>query len=224
MIQKFLPLDEVTLAEALKDAGYQTAFIGKWHLGPTPEYYPDQQGFDLNIGGFFGGMTPSYFSPYGIPTLTNGPKGEYLNERLTTEAEKFLDHAAKQDRPFLLYFAHYAVHIPLQARPEVVKKYEAKAAKLDKNGPEFITDHGRQVRQIQDHAVYAAMVESLDDSVGRVMKKLKELNLETNTIVIYTSDNGGLSTAEGMPTSNLPLRGGKGWGFEGGVRETLIIR
>jgi len=223
-IQKFLPLEEVTIAEALKDAGYQTAFIGKWHLGATTNYYPEHQGFDLNIGGFFGGMTPSYFSPYGIPTLPNGPKGEYLNDRLTDEAVKFLDQAARQDKPFLLYLAHYAVHIPLQAKPEAVEKYKAKAAKLDQSGPEFLPDHGRQVRQIQNHPVYGAMVESMDASVGRVLAELKALNLETNTIVIFTADNGGLSTAEGSPTSNLPLRGGKGWGFEGGTREPLIVR
>jgi len=221
-IQQFLPLEEVTIAEALKDAGYQTAFIGKWHLGATTNCYPEHQGFDLNLGGFFGGMTPSYFSPYGIPTLADGPKGENLNERLADEAGKFMEQS--KDKPFLLYIAHYAVHTPLQAKPEVIEKYKAKAAKLDKSGPEFLSDHGRQVRQIQNHPIYGAMVESMDESVGRVMAKLKELNLETNTIVIFTSDNGGLSTAEGTPTSNLPLRTGKGWAYEGGTREPLIVR
>lgn len=220
--QKFLPLSEVTLAEALKEGGYATAFIGKWHLGEETNHFPEHQGFDLNIGGCGKGHPPSYFSPYGIPTLKDGPKGEYLNERLTEEAVKFMEQA--KDKPFLLYFSHYAVHTPLQAKPEVIEKYKAKAAKFPAAGPEFLPDRGRNVRQIQNHPIYGAMMEGLDDSVGRVMDKLKELGLESNTIIIFTSDNGGLSTAEGTPTSNLPLRAGKGWAFEGGVREPLLIK
>jgi len=220
--QKFLPLEEFTWAEALQAAGYQTAFIGKWHLGASSNYWPEHQGFDLNLGGCGRGHPPSYFSPYDIPNLPDGPKGEYLNERLTDEALKFLDRA--RGKPFLLYFAHYAVHTPLQARPEVIKKYQTKAAHLARSGPEFLPDHGRLVRQIQNHPVYGAMMESLDDSVGRVLNKLAALGLETNTIVIFTSDNGGLATAEGTPTSNLPLRAGKGWDYEGGLREPLIVR
>ena len=221
--QKFLPLEEVTVAEALKAGGYQTAFIGKWHLGDATNYFPEHQGFDVNIGGGSMGHPPSYFSPYGIPTLTDGPAGEYLNDRLTDEAVKFLEHAAKQDEPFLLYFAEYAVHTPLQARPEAIEKYKAKAAKLSAGAEKFGIEHEFKVRQVQNHPVYGAMVESLDTSVGRVLDKLKELGLETNTVVIFTSDNGGLSTAEGSPTSNLPLRAGKGWGYEGGVREPLLV-
>jgi arylsulfatase A-like enzyme len=220
--QKFLPLSEVTLAEAMKEGGYATAFIGKWHLGEETNYFPEHQGFDLNIGGCGKGHPPSYFSPYGIPTLKDGPKGEYLNERLTEEAVKFMEQA--KDKPFLLYFSHYAVHTPLQAKPEVIEKYKAKAAKLPAAGPEFLPDRGRNVRQIQNHPIYGAMMEGLDDSVGRVMDKLRELGLESNTVIIFTSDNGGLSTAEGTPTSNLPLRAGKGWAFEGGVREPLLIK
>ena len=219
--QMFLPLEEFTLAEALKEAGYQTAFFGKWHLGESTNYWPEHQGFDLNIGGCGRGHPPSYFNPYGIPNLPDGPKGEYLNERLTDEALKFMERA--KGKPFLLYFSHYAVHTPLQAKPAAIEKYKAKAAKTAKSGPEFLPDHGRQVRQVQNHPVYGAMVESLDESVGRVLNKLKELGLESNTIVIFTSDNGGLSTAEGTPTSNQPLRTGKGWGYEGGVREPLIV-
>jgi arylsulfatase A-like enzyme len=115
--QKFLPLSEVTLAEALKEGGYATAFIGKWHLGEETNHFPEHQGFDLNIGGCGKGHPPSYFSPYGIPTLKDGPKGEYLNERLTEEAAKFMEQA--KDKPFLLYFSHYAVHTPLQAKPDL---------------------------------------------------------------------------------------------------------
>jgi arylsulfatase A-like enzyme len=222
--QKFLPLEEVTLAEALKEAGYQTAFIGKWHLGAATNYWPTQQGFALNIAGCAAGRPPSYFSPYKLPNLPDGPPGEYLNDRLTDEALKFLTRAAEDKNPFLLYFSHYAVHTPLQAKPEVIEKYKAKAAKLDPSRKTFLPDRGRDVRQIQDHPVYGAMMESLDGSVGRVMARLKELNLETNTIVIFTSDNGGLSTAEGSPTANLPLRTGKGWPYEGGVREPLLVK
>lgn len=218
--QMFLPLEEVTLVEALRDAGYQTAFVGKWHLGESTNYWPTQQGFDINIGGSRVGSPGRYFSPYGLSNLTDGPPGEYLNERLTTEALKILDRAAENKKPFLLYFSQYAVHTPLQAKPEVIEKYKAKAAKLKLSRETFLPDHGRQVRQVQDHAVYAAMVESLDDSVGRVLNKLKELNLETNTIVIFTSDNGGLSTAEGSPTANLPLRTGKGWGCRSDIAKT----
>ncbi len=222
--QIFLPLEEVTLAEALRDAGYQTAFVGKWHLGESTNHWPTQQGFDVNIGGGRAGSPGTYFSPYRLPNLPDGPTGEYLNERLTDEALKFVTRAAENKKPFLLYFSQYAVHTPLQAKPEVVEKYKTKAAKLDAAREIFLPDHGRPVRQVQDHPVYGAMVESLDDSVGRVMARLKELNLETNTIVIFTSDNGGLSTAEGSPTANLPLRTGKGWAYEGGVREPLLIK
>lgn len=223
-IQMFLPLEEDTLGEALKAAGYQTAFIGKWHLGSETNYYPEHQGFDLNIGGCGSGHPPSYFSPYGIRTLPDGPKGEYLNDRLTDEALKFMDRAAQKKAPFLLYFSHYAVHTPLQAKAGGIEKYKAKAAKLDLSGPEYITDHGRQVRQIQNHPIYGAMMESLDESVGRVLEKLVQLGMEANTIVVFTSDNGGLSTSEGTPTSNLPLRAGKGWNYEGGIREPLLIK
>ncbi len=224
-IQDFLPLEEFTVAEALKEAGYRTGFIGKWHLGESAEYYPEHQGFDLNIGGCKLGHPPSYFSPYGIPTLTDGPPGEYLTDRLTDEAEKFMEEAARAKQPFFLYLSHYAPHNPRQGKPEVVEKYKAKAAKLPPpDGPEFVMDRGHKTRQVQNHPAYAAMVESLDDSVGRVLAEIKELGLESDTLVIFTSDNGGLSTAEGWPTSNTPLRTGKGWPYEGGVREPLIVK
>ena len=216
-----LPLEEVTIAEALRDAGYATAFIGKWHLGGT-NFYPEKQGFDLNVGGCDRGHPPSYFSPYQIPTLPDGPPGEYLNDRLTDEALKFLDRSAQ--RPFFLYFSHYAVHTPLQAKPAVVAKYRTKAAKLPAGQAEFASELGRQVRQIQKHPVYAAMIESMDESIGRVMEKLTALGLDQNTIIFFTSDSGGLSTSEGTPTSNLPLRMGKGWNYEGGVREPLLVK
>ncbi len=217
-----LPLEEVTIAKALKEAGYQTAFLGKWHLGGE-KFFPEHQGFDLNIAGCDKGSPPSYFSPYKIPNLPDGPKGEYLTDRLTDEAIKFIERA--KDRPFLVYLSHYAVHNPQQAKAELVEKYRAKLAKLPPSTePEFVTDLGRQVRQIQNKPVYAAMIQSLDESVGRIMAKLAELKLDQNTVVVFTSDNGGLSTAEGTPTSNVPLRMGKGWHYEGGVREPLLVK
>jgi len=222
VILDHLPLEEVTLSRALREGGYRTGFIGKWHLG-GPDFFPDKQGFDLNVGGCQRGSPPSYFSPYRIPTLTDGPKGEYLTDRLTDEALKFIEGG--RGKPFLLYLSHYAVHNPQQAKAGMIAKYQGKAARLPgAPGPEFLREGKQQTRQIQNQPVYASMVESVDESVGRVMQKLADLGLEGNTIVVFTSDNGGLSTAEGAPTSNLPLRGGKGWHYEGGVREPLIVR
>jgi arylsulfatase A-like enzyme len=217
-----LPLEEVTLAEALKKGGYITGMFGKWHLG-TNTFLPEAQGFDVNVGGSGAGHPSSYFSPYHNPKLADGPKGEYLNDRLTEEALRFIN--ANKKHPFFLYFAHYAVHTPLQAKKEVIEKYETKAAALPPlNGPRVLPEGEQQVRQVQDHPVYAAMVQSLDESIGRILKKLDELGLTKNTVVIFFSDNGGLSTTEGMPTSNVPLRAGKGWLYEGGIREPLLIK
>ena len=218
-----LALEETTLAEALKAGGYQTAFFGKWHLGDSPSHWPEHQGFDLNLGGCEKGTPPSYFSPYQLPNLPDGPEGEYLTDRLTSEAINFIQQ--HRDKPFLVYLSHYAVHTPLQAKATLLEKYKAKAAKLPAGeSPEFLDDNGRAVRQVQNRPAYAAMVENLDENVGRILDKLAALGLDENTIVIFTSDNGGLSTAEGSPTSNLPLRAGKGWPYEGGVREPLLIK
>ncbi|MEP6956919.1 MAG: sulfatase, partial [Chthoniobacterales bacterium] len=217
-----LPLEETTIAEALKEGGYATAFLGKWHLGRQP-FFPDKQGFELNLGGCELGHPPSYFSPYKIPTLPDGPKGEYLTDRLTDEAMRFI--AEKKDQPFLLYLSHYAVHNPQQAKPELVAKFQAKLAGLPSSAePELISDHGRQVRAVQNKPIYAAMIASLDESVGRILTELAELGLEKDTVVVFFSYNGGLATAEGTPTSNLPLRMGKGWNYEGGIREPLLVK
>ena len=215
--RKELPLEEFTVGEAMKDGGYTTCFIGKWHLG-GPEYYPDKQGFQTTVAVAAGS---GYFSPY-KNFLKDTPPGEYLTDRLTDEALKFLD--AAKDKPFLVYLSHYAVHIPLQAKKDLAAKYEAKAAKLPPVEAKFIPEGNVKARQVQDHPVYAAMVQSMDESVGRILEKLKSLGLEDRTVVIFMSDNGGLSTAEGTPTSNVPLRGGKGWLYEGGIREPLIIK
>jgi len=233
--QHYMPLEEVTVAEALKDAGYATGFVGKWHLSTRDDdrrqYYPDRQGFDVNIGGDWSGAPPTYFYPYEkrnrkLETMPpDGKKGEYLTDRLTDEAVKFLQ--AKKDKPFLLYLAHYAVHTPLESKKELADKYEAKAKDLpERTGPHSKDVYGRyKTRMVQDHAVYAGMVQSVDESVGRVLDKLEQLGLDDNTIVFFMSDNGGLSTVgrEG-PTCNLPLRAGKGWLYEGGIREPMLIK
>ena len=232
----YLPLEEVTIAEALKKAGYATGFVGKWHLAPpgqdnVADFYPDHQGFDVNIGGDWSGSPPTYFWPYEkskrrldmLPT--GGQKGEYLTDRLTDESLKFLE--ANKDKPFLLYLSHYAVHTPLEAKPELADKYKAKADKLPPSrDPKFTTMYGRYTtRQTQDSPVYAGMVQSVDESVGRVLKKLDELGLGGRTAIIFMSDNGGLSTVpRDAPTCNLPLRAGKGWLYEGGIREPMIIK
>jgi len=217
-----MALKDTTIAEAFKQAGYNTAFIGKWHLGDEM-YYPQYQGFDINIAGTsYGWPAGGYFSPYKNPMIEDGPKGEYLTDRLTDDALEFIE--AKKDEPFLLYLSHYAVHTPLQSKKQLTEKYETKAAQLPKIEPRFVPEGKKQNRQVQDHAVYAGMIQSTDESVGRIMDKLIELGLADNTVIIFMSDNGGLSTAEGSPTSNLPLRAGKGWLYEGGIREPMIIK
>lgn len=206
---KHLPLEEVTLAEHLKTVGYATASIGKWHLGGA-DYAPEKHGFDVNIGGYEAGSPPSYFSPYKIPTLPDGPDGEFLTDRLTSEAVTFIKQ--NRERPFFVYLPHYAVHTPIMGKPEVVEKYRAKGPQGNHHDP-----------------VYAALVESVDDSVGRLRATLQELGLTENTIFIFTSDNGGLSHLVGPqgwrrgPTDNSPLRLGKGSPYEGGVRVPFII-
>lgn len=221
---KALPENTPTVSKALHDAGYFTGYFGKWHLGKEPNL-PEMFGFDLNVGGFGAGSPPSYFSPYKNPRLPDGPPGEYLTDRLTDEAIKFIDQAKQKKQPFLLYLAHYAVHNPQQAKKEIIAKYEAKAAKMQATrGEKFVKDHNSMVRQYQDLPVYAANVQSTDESVGRLMKKLDDEKLADNTIFIFSSDNGGLSTAEGAPTSNTPLRCGKGWLYEGGIRVPMVVR
>ncbi len=218
-----LSLDSPTLAKSLKSAGYATFFAGKWHLGPEG-WWPERQGFDFNLGGTdrggpYGGN--KYFSPYDNPRLPDGPPGEHLPDRLASETVKFIE--AHKDRPFFAYFSFYDVHTPLMARADLQKKYEEKRTRLSLTA-RWGREHQRDVRLVQESAVYAAMVEAMDLAVGKVLAKLDELGLAENTLVIFTSDNGGLSTSEGWPTSNLPLRGGKGWMYEGGIREPLLIR
>ncbi len=212
VIEPHLPLDEVTLAEALKRGGYVCASIGKWHLGGDG-FKPGNQGFDLNVGGNAAGSPASYFYPYQnrrghIPGLEQGMPGEYLTDRLTEEALAFME--TNRNRPFFLYLAHYAVHIPLAAKPELVEKYEGQAP----------------AGSSQTNAIYAAMIDSVDQSVGRILARLEDWNLADRTVVIFMSDNGGLSVKEGPhtpATSNAPLRAGKGYLYEGGIREPWIV-
>ncbi|OAI50240.1 hypothetical protein AYO44_17955, partial [Planctomycetaceae bacterium SCGC AG-212-F19] len=207
-IAQQLSLDEITIAKALKPAGYVSASIGKWHLG-GPDFTPDKHGFDLNVGGTQTGSPPGGYFKFKTPTMTARDENEYLTDRLTDEALGFIEK--NKDRPFFLYLPHYTVHIPLQAKKDLIAKYEAKA----KPG------------QPQHNPVYAAMIESLDESVGRLTKKLDELKIADRTVIFFFSDNGGLSVKEGAftpATSNAPLRAGKGYLYEGGIREPCIVR
>ncbi len=219
-----LAKEEMTIAEKLKARGYATFFAGKWHLGGKG-FYPEDQGFDVNAGGIekggpYGGKR--YFSPYGNPKLPDGPDGEHLPDRLASDTVKFI--TKNRDKPFFAYLSFYSVHTPLMAREDLKEKYIEKKTRIRFAGPIWGKERERKVRRVQEHAVYAGMVEAMDQAVGKVLNSLDELGLADNTVVIFMSDNGGLSTSEGHPTSNLPLRGGKGWMYEGGIREPMIVR
>ncbi|QEG24879.1 sulfatase [Mariniblastus fucicola] len=231
--ERNLPLEEVTFPELLQEAGYKNVFLGKWHLNNRNgevTHWPDKHGFDINIGGHFRGglyLKNKYFSPWDIPNLENGPAGEYMTDRLADEAVNFINQ--KHDSPFLLYFSFYNVHAPFSAPKALVEKYTTKRDTLGLAGESrFQTfKHGNKqirYRDKQDHATYAAMVESMDEAVGKVLESVKAQGIEDKTVVVFFSDNGGLSTSEGTPTANTPLRAGKGWLYEGGIREPAIIK
>jgi len=207
----YVSLDEIMIPEALKPLDYKSISIGKWHVGNKEKYFPTHQGFDINVAGYEHGSPPTYWGPYKNPgkdwnseikNMTPGKPGEYLTDRLTDEAIKFIKN--NKERPFFVYLSHYAVHTPLEAPEELVKKYEEK---LKKN-PSRI------------NPVYAAMIENVDSNVGRLLSEVEKLGLEDNTIVIFYSDNGGLKVV----TNNEPLREGKGFLYEGGIRVPLIIK
>lgn len=208
-----LALEEVTIAEALHPAGYVTGHIGKWHLGGEG-YWPQNQGFDVNVAGSQRGAPKSYFWPDwdDNPPIKGTYQGEYLPDLLSNEACRFIEE--HRDQPFYLNFCHYSVHIPIQAKADKIAKYEAKLkAHPPKPGA-------------QNNPIYAAMIESVDDSVGRILDTLRKTGVADNTVVVFFSDNGGLSVPEGPhtpATTNAPLRDGKGYLHEGGIREPMIV-
>jgi len=209
-----LPVEEETVAEVLRAAGYRTGSVGKWHLGSEPFSLPEHHGFMVNIGGNAHGAPGSYFHPYAgnwmIPgtglratwqVLQDGKSGEYLTDRLTDEAVRFIEDSG--DNPFFLYVPHYGVHTPLEAKPELISRYQSVSESERQGLPE-----------------YAAMIESVDESVGRILQTLRKTGVDERTMIIFTSDNGGFWKA----TSNAPLRANKGAYYEGGIRVPLIIR
>jgi arylsulfatase A-like enzyme len=233
-----LPMSEVSLAEALRRGGYQTWHVGKWHLGDELTW-PERHGFDVNRGGCgWGDPHHGYFSPYHCPTLPDGPKGEYLTDRLTDEAISLIDNR-DPGRPFFLNLWHYAVHVPIQAPAALLGKYQDKARALGLDQKRAFVEgeyapcqHLRtqriERRVVQSDPAYAAMIENLDRNIGRVLGAVERAGLTDNTLVVFTSDNGGLATessatAGGPPTCNLPLAEGKGWMYEGGTRVCQLV-
>lgn len=217
-----LPKNEMTLAEALKDAGYKTFFAGKWHLGDE-ESLPEDHGFEINKGGFYAGSPlGGYFSPWNNPKLTNREKGENLTMRLACETAEFIHE--NKDAPFFAFLSFYAVHAPLQTSELKWNKYRDKAEDqgIAQNG--YGMERELPIRVVQDNPVYAGLVETMDDAVGVVLAALEMNGVADNTIVVFTSDNGGVASGDHYATSNLPLRGGKGYQWEGGIREPFFIK
>ena len=229
----YLPHAEFSLARALRAGGYRTWHVGKWHLG-GPQYYPREHGFDVNVGGCaLGAPHRGYFAPWGIETLPDGPPGQYLGDRLTDEAIALIRQCDEQ--PFFLNLWYYEVHTPIQAKPAALPHFQAKARALGLSeaqtfavGEPFPAEHKRHQRVtrrlVQSDPTYAAMIATLDANIGRVLAALEETGQAENTVIVFTSDNGGLSTSEGSPTCNLPLLEGKGWMYEGGTRVPLLVR
>lgn len=217
-----LPHRQTTIAEALQESGYTTFFAGKWHLGGEGSL-PTDHGYDINVGGHHRGSPPGgFFSPYKNPKMSDGPDGESLTLRLGEETAKFIK--GNRDKPFYAMLSFYSVHAPVQSTRELWQKYRDSAPTLPEGTQRFKTDRTLPVRQVQDHPVYAAMVETTDAAVGKVLSALDDNDLTESTIVIFTSDNGGVSSGDAYATSNLPLRGGKGRQWEGGIREPYYIR
>ncbi len=233
------PGRDATIGQAFKDAGYATFYCGKWHLGEG-ESSPDKMGFDTIVAAGAAGATKSHFAPYNTPRkkgggggdekddivgLDDAPPDEYLADRLTQETMKFIE--GHHNRPFFAVLAHYAVHTPIEAKKHLTKRYEGKLATLPKPAAEFEKESAGENLLVQNNATYAAMIESVDHGVGRLLNQLKQLNLADNTIVVLASDHGGLSSrgsGREVATSNRPLRAGKGHLYEGGLRIPLIVR
>ncbi|WP_082795676.1 sulfatase [Flammeovirga sp. SJP92] len=232
--------NEKTIGQAFKDQGYHTYFAGKWHLGHEEDEWPHNKGYDINVAGCAAGAPQSYFYPYNVPKnpkkigkghgkiigLDEGEEGEYLTDRLTDETIKFLntDHDGK---PFFAVLSHYGVHTPFQAKKKDIKKYKTKLEGMTFEGPEYTKQDGT-MKMHQNNPVYGAMVASVDESLGRIVKTLKAKGMYENTIIVFTSDHGGLSNRglnsnRDLATSNLPLRAGKGHTYEGGTKVPLIF-
>ena len=222
-----LPLEEITIAELLKQKGYKTFFSGKWHLGGEG-YLPEDQGFDINIGGHEKGSPPGgYYAPYNNPKILDGPDGEYLTDRLTDESISFLDGVGQD--PFFLMLSYYTVHTPIQASEKHLTKFEKKLSMMPDSTIQT-REEGKGVTVLnQLDPAYASMVYAMDENIGRLISKLKAMGIYDSSTLIFTSDNGGLSTLEkrynkNAPTAVTPLRGGKGWLYEGGIRVPLLIK
>lgn len=220
-----LPASTQSLAEVAKSNGYRTFFAGKWHLGGEGSL-PTDHGFDFNLGGYHSGSPRGgYFSPYNNPQLEDGPDGECLPIRLADETNRFIEQSNNQ--PFFAMLSFYSVHGPIETTQERWRKYRNKAMALKSRMtslPRFVIDRTMPVRQFQDNPIYAGVVEAMDDAVGKVLRQLESSGLAENTIVIFTSDNGGVASGDAFATSNLPLRGGKGRQWEGGIRVPLYMR
>ncbi|WP_432221068.1 sulfatase [Flavobacterium sp. TMP13] len=213
---------DVTIAEAMRAGGYKTFFAGKWHLG-NGDSTPENNGFDINKGGWeVGSPAGGYYGPWENPKLPYKYKGENLSMRLAQETADFISD--NKNKPFFAFLSFYAVHGPIETTQEKWSKYRDKAEKLGIADSGYKMEHVLPIRVEQDNPIYAGLVETMDDAVGLLMKRLKELNLDKNTIVIFTSDNGGVASGDSFSTSNYPLRGGKGYQWEGGIREPYFIK
>ena len=244
-----------TMAHSLRDGGYKTCFTGKWHLtGPHGEKnLPQNMGFDVNIAAGAAGAPPTYFFPYHkkptskmkpgweigldkeyVAGLEDGKEGDYITDVITDKSIDFIED--NKDNPFFLYLSHYGVHTPFEAPERLVKKYRKKLKTMTFEGDKYLPISGTGVGDElhhQNNAVYAAMIESVDESLGKIFQTLEKLGIAEDTIIAFTADNGGLSNrgavngqVSGRPlaTSNLPLRTGKGWLYEGGIREAFIVK
>lgn len=221
-----LPLEEVTIAEALKDGGYVTFFAGKWHLG-SDGFTPEEQGYDVNKGGYHFGTPPGgYHSPYRNPKLSDDEPGAELPLRLAKETAAFIKDRAAGEKPFFAMLSFYSVHGPIQCSQNRFQKFQSRAEDLgltNRTEPRFVLDRTQGVRQVQDHPIYAGMMAALDDAVGTVLDAVASSDIADNTVVVFTSDNGGVSSGDGYATSCLPMRGGKGRQWEGGIRQPYYI-
>lgn len=227
-----LPLSELTIGEAFQQAGYYTGYVGKWHLGKSDEVQPQFQGFDYTKAVNRAGQPASFFYPFGkgkrassVPDLENYKQGDYLTDALTDKAIEFIDK--QDDQPFFLTLSHYAVHTPIQAPQPLIDKYTAKKQALygEETSPLIEEKYQTLAQTRQADPAYAAMIENLDSNIGRIIEHLKNKGLYKDTIIVFTSDNGGLAHRRRMntPTTNKPLRSGKAWTYEGGIRIPTII-